>query len=135
MAAWKETPKYKAQLLDASTGSSIATSSVYTAAPNVNGNASGNVSSAVSRDLKATVTKAGNYVIKFSDETTSGGYHEFLLLACTLKQDNTSGVDVVRTDHGTSGFWSLTGAKLDRITKGINIVRMPDGTVKKVLVK
>jgi hypothetical protein len=93
MAAWKESPKYKVQIISKSTSSSIATSAVQTASPNANGSSSANVSTAKSNELKFTVTTAGNYVISFSDATTTGGYHEFLLLECKLNSNN------VQTDY------------------------------------
>ena len=87
MAAWKESPKYKVQVLKKSTSTSIATSAVLTASPNANGVSSANLSSARENQLKFTVKEAGDYVVTFSDATTTGGYHEFLLLECRVNSD------------------------------------------------
>ena len=86
MAAWKATPKYKVSILDAVTGSTIASSEVFTATPNANGSTSANVSSAVQHDLHFTVSTAGNYVIRFTNESrSSSAYDEYLLLSCSLR--------------------------------------------------
>ena len=85
MAAWKGDPKYKVSILDAGTGNSVAVSDVFTAAPNANGSMSANMSSAESRTLTFGISKAGKYVISFTDATNGGGLHEFLLLECRLK--------------------------------------------------
>ncbi|MBR1547689.1 MAG: glycosyl hydrolase family 98 [Prevotella sp.] len=137
MAAWKESPKYKVQLLNAATGSSIATSPIYTAAPNAGGSTSANVSAATSRELKFTVSTAGNYVIKFSDETSTGGYHEFLLLECTVKADNTASAIGMPTTGNSSdtGIWSLTGTRQGKLNRGLNIVRSADGKIRKIMVR
>ncbi len=85
MAAWKGEPKYKVSILDAGTGNSVAVSDVFTAAPNANGSTSANMSSAESRTLTFGISRAGKYVISFTDATNGGGLHEFLLLECRLK--------------------------------------------------
>ena len=38
-------------------------------------------------------------------------------------------------DAKVEGIWSLSGAKMQTLQRGINIVKMSDGTVRKVLVK
>ena len=84
MAAWKGTPKYKLSILNASTGASIATTTTLTAAPNANGSTSASVASATLRKLEFSVPADGKYVISFT--CPSGGFEEFLLLECSLKQ-------------------------------------------------
>ena len=134
MAAWKESPKYKVQILNAQTGSAIATSSTFTAAPNANGNSSANVSSAVSREMAFTVEQAGNYVISFTDQTSSGGYHEFLLLECRVNSTIDTGIHVVDVASGEAVIiYDGSGRQRLEMGHGLNIIRMPDGRMKKVI--
>ena len=136
MAAWKESPKYKVQILEASTGNSLIASGVYTASPNANGNNTASVSSAAPRKLEFTVSQAGNYIISFSDETTTSGYHEFLLLECDLTVHlDPSGITMPTSDKGATGVWSLTGARRSAISRGLNIIRTGDGKTRKIYVK
>ncbi len=85
MAAWKNSPKYKAQILDYATGEVIATSASTTATPNANGSTSASVTSAKLFELPFTVDAAGRYVISFQNQDAIGGFDEFLLLECSLK--------------------------------------------------
>ncbi|MBR1414283.1 MAG: glycosyl hydrolase family 98 [Prevotella sp.] len=113
MAAWKETPKYKVQILNAK-GSAIATSQVYTATPNANGSTAANVTSAQDRELLFDVTEAGSYIIRFSDETTGGGYHEFLLLECRLNSAATNGIELVDAEgRERTTIYDLRGRRLN----------------------
>ena len=41
----------------------------------------------------------------------------------------------VNADSGVESIYSLSGVRLQQMSRGINIVRMADGTVKKILVK
>ena len=41
----------------------------------------------------------------------------------------------VNADNGVESIYSLSGMRLQQMSRGINIVRMADGTVKKILVK
>ena len=135
MAAWKESPKYKVQLLDAQTGSAIASSTVYTATPNANGSQSANLTSAQNRELLFDITTAGKYIIRFHDETTSGGYHEFLLLECSINSD-LSGIQLVdanSTDVRT--IYDASGRYRRQIGSGLNIIRTADGKTRKVMGK
>ncbi len=135
MAAWKESPKYKVQLLDAQTGSAIANSTVYTATPNANGSQSANLTSAQNRELLFDITTAGKYIIRFHDETTSGGYHEFLLLECSINSD-LSGIQLVdanSTDVRT--IYDASGRQRRQIGSGLNIIRTADGKTRKVMGK
>ena len=38
-------------------------------------------------------------------------------------------------EHSAEGLYDLSGRKLDKPTKGINIIRMSDGTIRKTLMK
>ncbi|MGX8694973.1 MAG: glycoside hydrolase family 98 domain-containing protein [Prevotella sp.] len=133
MAAWKGTPKYKVQLLESSTSKSVASSEEYSATPNANGNSAANLATATNRVLDFNIETKGKYVIRFTDVTTSGGLHEFLLLECRI---NTvpSGIDVVATGVGLpAGIYSLSGARLESMQPGFNIVVDANGRARKVL--
>ena len=85
VAAWKEKPSYQVSILDAATGSVVATSEAFDAKPNAEGNNGADLSSAERNTLTFTIAETGNYIIRFKDASTWGGWHEFLLLECRLK--------------------------------------------------
>ena len=134
MAAWKESPKYKVQVLDATTGSAVASSAVFTASPNANGSQSATVSSAQNRELTFDIAERGNYVISFTDQTTSGGYHEFLLLECYLNITVPSGIKVTDTT-GQESFtiYDASGRQRNGMGSGLNIIRTADGQTRKIM--
>jgi hypothetical protein len=136
MAAWKESPKYKVQILSAN-GSAVATSEVYTAAPNANGSTTANLSSAVKRELDFDITSKGKYIISFTDATTTGGYHEFLLLECKLTAVALAGINNVAVSEPRSGvaIYSASGLRRQSLEKGLNIVVGADGVTRKIFVK
>lgn len=136
MAAWKGTPQYNAQILKASTSSAIATSTTYTAAPNADGNNTASVASAVWREMPFEVTEAGNYVVKFNDQTTYGGLHEFLLLQCKVCAPVATGINVVdRETVRPAGIYSLSGIRRESLQPGLNIIISADGKMRKVLIR
>lgn len=53
----------------------------------------------------------------------------------TIAEDATGIGSVSSTDEVPAAYYSIDGRKLTNAEKGINIIRMTDGTVKKVLVK
>ena len=138
MAAWKGSPKYKVQVLNASTNKAVATSQTYTATPNVNGNTAGNVKSAQQRELPFSISEAGNYYVRFSDDSNVGGFTEFLLLECRI---NTVAVpDAIpvlsSSDEEVApvAIYDLQGRRQPALHRGINIIRTADGKTKKVMV-
>jgi len=134
MAAWKESPKYKVQVLDLNTGSTIASSAAFTAAPNAGGSTSANLSSAVLRQLEFSVSQKGNYVIHFHDETAAGGYHEFLLLECRLNSITPTGIELVDADgQQRTTIYDASGRQRQQLGRGLNIVRTAGGKTKKIL--
>ena len=74
-------PRYIVEILDAS-DNSIASSDVFLATPNADGNKSADVSGAEARELPFTIVNDGNYKIRFTTKTD--GWAEFLLLDCQL---------------------------------------------------
>ena len=134
MAAWKGTPKYKASILTGK-GSSIASTQVFTAAPNTDGKLTADVSSAEIHVLPFTITEAGNYIISFSNETTDqGGLREFLLLECRINTDTTTGItSVERTTSDKDSYYDLQGRRLETPVKGqVIILRSADGSTRKI---
>ena len=134
MAAWKGTPKYKVEILNLSTGATVASSAVFTASPNADGNSSANLSSATQRVLSFTIATEGKYVISFTDQT-GGGYNEFLLLECRVNSIP-SAIDVVTTVRQVpAGIYSLSGVRRQSLQKGMNVVVDANGKCRRVIVK
>ena len=145
MAAWKGTPKYKAQLLG-SDGNAVVESEVLSATPNANGNTSASVKSAKSQELEFEVTKKGKFYISFTDATTTNGMHEFLLLECRINEVITTGIAQYpspNTQHPSPNtqtpspvtIYSPSGSVLKTLRPGLNIVTGADGKTRKVIVK
>lgn len=64
--------------------------------------------------------------------TEDGGY----LALCTITVTNTT--DITSTEYNNSSLnqiFNLDGTKVSRLQKGLNIIHLSDGTVKKVMVK
>jgi hypothetical protein len=122
MAAWKGSPQYKVSILNAA-GSSIASSEVFTAAPNANGNGAANLANAERRELPFTVAEAGNYIVSFTNETGStGGLREFLLLECRINTTSTSGIaPVLHFAPADDVYYDLQGRKVTNPQHGIYI--------------
>ena len=135
MAAWKEQPKYKVQLLTAS-GSAVATSGVYVAAPNAGGNRI-DVSKAMRRELPFTITEKGKYIIRFTNETTAaGGLDEFLLLDCRILKDGTTSLNNCQlsiVNSQSEQVYDLHGRRQQQVKRGLNIIRTADGRTIKVM--
>ena len=133
MAAWKESPKYKVQILNATTGSAIAAGNVLTATPNANGTTAANLTSAQEHTLEFSVQQQGNYIISFHDETSGSGYHEFLLLECLLNNVGSNAIESPWAASSVYTFYDLNGRRANTQGKGIYIMRAPDGKARKVL--
>ena len=137
MAAWKQTPRYKVSVVDAVSGNAIATSEVWQAAPNANGNGAANLTSAKEHVLEFTVSQPGKYVISFTNETNANGYEEYLLLDCRLNIVETlDAIAGVQGNHeGIRLVYDLQGRRVAStdLGRGVRIVRNADGTTRKVL--
>lgn len=133
MAAWKTTPKYTAKILD-SKGKEIASSDAKSATPNANGNTGASVKAAKEYKLEFTVETKGNYIISFVNNDVIGGFDEFLLLECRINKElEETEIKSMNDTMSPQGIYSVEGTKLPTPKKGINIVRMQNGTVKKIL--
>ena len=133
-AAWKGAPTYQANILNSS-GTSIKSSVVHTAKPNIEGNAAGDISSAVRNTLDFEVTTKGNYIIQFKE--SGNGMQEFLLAECRIR--DLSQVTGITTVHTTSrwpqGIYSPAGVHRKSLQHGLNIVVDADGNTKKVMIR
>ncbi|MBP5680388.1 MAG: glycosyl hydrolase family 98 [Bacteroidales bacterium] len=138
MAAWKQTPQYKVQVLPLSGGSALATATNLLAAPNANGNGSANLSAAVERELTFTVTSAGDYVISFTNLDVIGGYDEFLLLECRINQViEPSDLDIIDSEEqdDIQMITTADGVSHDGLQHGLNIIQYKSGKTRKVWLK
>ena len=135
-AAWKESPQYKVKVLDAN-DAVVAESATYIASPNANGNKSADVTSAQTGELNFTVTRDGNYIIRFEDVSTFGGYHEFLLLDCVVtKVGAQTSIRLVNADGSMSTtIYGIGGDRRPHLSRGLNIIRTSDGKTRKVIIK
>ncbi len=91
--------------------------------------------------------KTDAIVIKINDALKSYNYNTYkkdgeakLNAAIKAAEDfisSTTGINEIgsTTDAKVSEIYSVNGARKSQLTKGLNIVKMSDGTVKKVLVK
>jgi len=136
MAAWKQAPRYCVKMLDGN-GKTIAQVRTATAIPNANGNTSATVASAKEQTLEFEITDADNYVISFHNLDAVSGYDEFLLLKCQLNSvPDLTGIMATRDDANVRpAIFNLQGVELPTLRKGVNIVRLADGTTRKIIVR
>ena len=132
MAAWKGTPKYQAKILNSS-GTALKTSETYTAAPNLNGNAAGDISSATRITMPFDVTTKGKYIIQFKE--VGSGMQEYLLAECRLRCISLTGIREVGADFAVEGLFDLNGRRVANDAKGVLILRSADGTTHKIIRK
>lgn len=134
VAAWKGEPYYRAQITTKS-GSVIASSESWKAAPNANGNTASNLSSAQEHTLKFTVPAEGDYIIRFNG---GGGWNEYLLLACSIhKVSNVTKVTELVLGDDTEGMeiYDISGRRLQSLQHGMNIIRINGDEVRKVFIR
>lgn len=138
MAAWKGTPRYKAQILTSS-GSTLKESQYYSATPNADGSKSADLSTAIEREMTFNVTKEGDYVINFyTDGGEWGG--EMLLLSCRVnKEIAPTSIDSITNCDGIlpagSEIYDESGRRLTSLKRGINIIRKNGVEVKKLFIR
>ena len=134
MAAWKDAPTYNVQILN-SNDIVIATSETFTAIPNAGGNTSADLSAAESHKLKFAVATKDNYIIHFQ---CPGGFLEYLLLACNVNKTGTDDINYLKDENTVvkiSAIYNAAGIRLPHIQRGLNILRMSDGTTRKIIIK
>ena len=131
MAAWKAEPQYRARIVS-SANKVLASSPVYTAAPNANGTASANLTAAEEHTLEFSVAERGNYIINFSN--AGSGFDEFLLLSCRLRSVSSTGISQPSLARQLPrGIYSPSGLRRQQLQKGLNIVVTADGRALKVM--
>jgi hypothetical protein len=132
-AAWKGTPTYQARILK-STGGVVATSPNCTAAPNLDGNAAGDISSATRNSLTFDVTTKGDYVIQFKE--VGSGMLEYLLAECRVRDLSIlTGITTRPVSRVPEGIYSPSGVRRESLQRGLNIVVKPNGQTQKVLIR
>ena len=129
MAAWKGTPTYQAKILNSS-GTAIKSSETLTAKPNINGNFSGDISSAERVTLPFEVQTKGNYIIQFKE--VGSGMQEFLLAECRIRNLTPSGIVHVNRHIQAEGLYDLHGRRVGSEARGVLILRSADGTTRKI---
>ena len=134
MAAWKETPRYRARILN-SNNSVVAESPLYTATPNANGNTSANLTTAKQYELAFDITQKGNYIISFANNGT--GFDEFLLLECRINTVVSDGIFLATNENGEdiskAKIYNTSGVQLPSLQKGMNIIVYPNGNTRKII--
>lgn len=133
VAAWKATPQYKVSIINKSNAKVVATSAVHSATPNANGSTSANLSAASLHELAFDITEADNYVIRF--QNNGSGYDEFLLLECRINGKPNSIEEVLNTPSVPKAIYDIHGVRHETLQRGLNIVMMQDGTVRKLMIK
>ena len=109
--------------------------------PNANGSTSANLTSAKTYELTFEVTESGNYIIRFQNQgDMGGGFEEFLLLMCKISKAEDPNLgnginDAPAAEATVTAIYNLSGVRTDKMSPGVNIVRMSDGTTRKVYVK
>jgi hypothetical protein len=106
--------------------------------PNADGNTAANISSAELRELEFTISTAGNYVIRFQ---STGGFSEYLLATCRItKAKVVTGINDISASSDDNGFptneiYTIGGIKSSTLHRGLNIIKMKDGSIRKVMIK
>ena len=134
MAAWKSSPQFFAQILNASDESVMAKSETYDAEPNANGDKAADLSATEVHGLNFNIQKTGNYVISF-DNANEGDWHEFLLMSCKLFTDVQTGIHGITLDSADdtpAAIYGEDGRERTSLRHGINIVRMKSGNTRKI---
>ena len=85
---------------------------------------------AFTKEAAYTATEDGEYAVRAANEM--GG----LSASCAAINVNTTGITDNKCETSTSNcYYDVQGRKLPTMQRGLNIVRMSDGTTKKVMIK
>ena len=79
--------------------------------------------------------KAGKYVVRFTNESRSSSFDEYLLLECRVNSDAAVGIDEIVHSSDRQNVYDLNGRRVDSSAKGVLILRTPDGKTRKILRK
>ena len=129
MAAWKGEPTYQAKILS-SAGSTIKSSTTFTAKPNIKGDFAGNISTAERITLPFEIKTKGKYIIQFKE--VGSGMQEFLLAECRIRNLTETGIVNVNRNNQSEGLYDLHGRRVGSDARGVLILRLADGTTRKI---
>ena len=129
MAAWKGEPTYQAKILS-SAGSTIKSSTTFTAKPNIKGDFAGNISTAERISLPFEIKTKGKYIIQFKE--VGSGMQEFLLAECRIRNLTETGIVNVNRNNQSEGLYDLHGRRVGSDARGVLILRLADGTTRKI---
>ena len=133
MAAWKNSPVYELQILDAANDNIIARSEQITAEPNANGDFSADISDTESLTFDFKIETKGRYVLRFNN-VNGGDWDEFLLLSCKMQTDSATEISSILCDSENVpvAIYGEDGIRHNALRRGINIVKMKNGETKKI---
>ncbi|MDE6697539.1 MAG: hypothetical protein K2K25_11730 [Muribaculaceae bacterium] len=93
------------------------------------------ISDMTSRSIPTDISADGRYILGYAyylDESLNGAPE----YACTYIIDNGeswTGVGAIESQSASEEIFSLDGVRLSELKKGVNIIRMSDGSVRKVI--
>lgn len=87
--------------------------------------------------LPTSISADGKYILGYGyySEDFENEELEPIVLTYILDTDKGNGVESIKPSEASSveQIYSIDGTRLDRLSKGINIVRLPDGSTRKIL--
>ena len=136
MAAWKKSPVYELQILDAANDNIIARSEQTAAEPDANGSKSADVSDTEVLTFDFKIETKGRYVLRFNN-VSGGDWDEFLLLSCKMQTDSATEISSILCDSENVpvAIYGEDGIRHNALRRGINIVKMKNGETKKIFIK
>ena len=89
-------------------------------------------------DMPVGISADGRYLLGYSwysSDYYDTTVNDAMYVTYVIDRGETVGVDKVGADILPEMIFTIDGKRVEKLTKGINIVRQSDGTVKKILVK
>jgi hypothetical protein len=83
----------------------------------------------VRQTLDFEIKEKGNYIIQF---VSSGGYSEYLLAECRLRNLTPSSIVNINCPNQPEGLYDLHGRRVGSDARGVLILRLGDGTTRKI---
>lgn len=84
-----------------------------------------------------SAAKLGSYCwyVKVTQNTSNPDYSKIAFIFIENGDESTTGVNSITRDSNPETYYSPNGIQLEKPKKGLNIIRMKDGTTRKVMVK